>query len=143
VAHNDIAVFGGAEVAHGGDAALERLACVLLGEKDCLGAAPPALLRPGLRSRRLVPEVGHVRVHIDQTGHAGQRTQVNDLRASRNRARAGTDTRYAVAPYDHDRVVEDTSSAIDQPREADRCGLRRDTRRGKTERENRASEDLE
>ena len=82
-------------------------------------------------------------MHVDQAGDARQRTQIDDFRAGRNRARAGADTRYAVALYDDDGVGERVTHAVDETCEPDRRRLRRGGGRGQAEDEKRASEDLE
>jgi len=82
-------------------------------------------------------------MHIDQAGNARQRTQIDDFRAGRNRARAGADTRYAVASYDDDGVGERVTHAVDETREPDSRRLRRGGGSRKAEDEKRATEDLE
>ena len=82
-------------------------------------------------------------MHVDQAGDARQRTQIDDFRAGRNRARAGADSRYAVALYDEDGVGERVTHAVDETREPDSRRLRRGGGSRKAEDEKCATEDWE
>ena len=86
IAHGDVIVVRGAEIANGRDAGLERLAGVFLREKYGDGVAERAELGPGVRAGRVVPVERHVGVDVDETGESGVFPQVDDCGVGRDGA---------------------------------------------------------
>jgi hypothetical protein len=66
-----------------------------------------------------------MRVHVDQTGNAGERSQIDDLRAGRDRLGTGSHARYVLTVDDDDSIVHDAPGAVDETREPNCRALRR------------------
>jgi len=94
IAHRVVDLAGRSEIANRGDAGLQRPPCVLGGEDGRHPRRAARLIqRPGSGGR--IPEVGHVRVEIDQARDQREAPQVDDLGACRRRP--GADRSDAVA----------------------------------------------
>ena len=133
VAHGDVVVVRGAEIANARHAGLQRLAGIFLCEEYGDRVAECAELGPGVRAGRVVPVERHVRVDVDETGQAGVFSQVHDRRAGWDRAIACPDRRDALPFDDDDRIPVGLTTGIDQPSEADRGDLCERIRRSRDE----------
>ena len=96
LAHREIHVVAGVEIAHGRDTGLERAARVVLREEHGDRRQAPLPARP--RARRAIPVIGDVRVQIDQAGKAGVLPQVDDLRAGAGPRRCRVPTAVMRSP---------------------------------------------
>ena len=111
-AHRDIRIVLRAEIANRGHTRLQSLAGILLGEIDGNGGRPCGLTE-GTRVRA-IPDVGHVRVEIDQPGNDRKATEVDHARPLRNGGLRITDGRDPGSVDNDDRGRRHFSSTIDE-----------------------------
>ncbi len=120
IAHGDVGVLEGSQVADRGDAALESLACVLLGEKHRDGRRAVRGLIPRTRACLGIVVISKMRVGVDQSRESRVAPQVDDLHAASDQRILGADRHDAVALHDHDRILHRLSGAVHEPAETDR-----------------------
>ena len=113
VAHREVGLARGAEIADRRDAGLERPTRVVLREKH--GDGGPAPLAERARSGLPVPVIGDVRMEIDEARERRVAPEIDHLGACRHVAGA---VRHADNPiaFDHDdRVVDDAGAVPELP----------------------------
>jgi hypothetical protein len=123
VAHGDVFVLIGAEIADGGDAGFEGAHRAFAGEEDLDGRRIVGELLEHGFAGSFVGVLGHVRVHIDEAGEAGVFGEVDDLRAGGNVGGVGGDGFDLVVFNDDERVVPQLALGIPEFPEFD--GLQR------------------
>ena len=113
VAHREIGLGRGAEIADGRDAGLERPPGVVLRKEDGDGRSSPLTERA--RSGLPVPVVRDVRVEIDEARKRRVAPEIDHLGACRHVAGAGRHAGNPIA-FDHDdRVVDDAGAVPELP----------------------------
>ncbi len=105
LAHGEVGICRRIEIAHRGHAGLERPPRVVLREVNRDRGQSPLPART--RARRAVPEVGDMRVQVDQSGQPGVAAEVHHRRAGRHVASHFHDPR---AVDDDDRVIYHTAA---------------------------------
>ena len=132
IAHRVVDLVRGAEIAHRRHAGFECAPRVLRRERG-RHARGPARLTERPRPGRAVPEVGHVRVHVDHSGDDGVACQVDHVNAGGRRA--GADRLDAIVIDDDDGVGDHLAVRIDRLAGANRLRCRESRRRNQRERE--------
>src|SRR4029077_1447174 len=91
VAHGDVYVLIGAEIADGGDAGFERAERAFAGEEQFNGGGVRGeVLEDGLAGS-FDSVLSHVGVHVDEAWETGEFGEVDDLRVGRNLRGIGGD----------------------------------------------------